>query len=74
MFIKEFHSKLVARKEQTVLFDALRRLRLLDDPKRMVMANSDGDGDGGDSSIHGWTVWGDASGSGTLAHGSPAGA
>lgn len=65
MLIHEFHSKLVARKEQSVLFDALRRLRRLDDPERMV-ANTDGDGgDGGDSgAINGWNIWSDASGTG----------
>lgn len=69
MLIHEFHSKLAAPKEQSALFDALRRLRLLDDPKRMVKADADGDAD----VINGWTVWGDASGS-TLAHAANAGA
>lgn len=56
MFIREFNSKLSSRKEESVLFEALRKLRLLDDPQRMVAADPD---DGGDA-IVGWTVWGDA--------------
>jgi hypothetical protein len=59
MLIHEFHSKLMARKEQSVLFDALRRLRLLDGPERMV-ANTDGDGDdGGDGGdgMRAWNIW-----------------
>jgi hypothetical protein len=65
MLMQEFHSKLVSSKEQSILFEALRRLRLLEDPQRMVTANTDGDGDGdgdGDAMV-GWTIWGDASGS-----------
>lgn len=67
MLIHEFHSKLVTRKEQSILFDALRRLRLLDGPERM-MANTDGDGgDGGDGGGGGdglaaWNIWTGTSG------------
>lgn len=69
MFMQEFYSKL-ASSEQSPLFDALRKLRLLPDPKHM-MANAEEDG--GDA-IVGWTVWGDASGgTGNLAHGAEAG-
>lgn len=66
MLIQDFYSKLTTRKEQGILFEALRRLRLLEDPQCMVVANSDGDSDGGgDSSVARWTVWGEA-GSGSL--------
>lgn len=68
MLIHEFHSKLVARNEKNALFEAMRRLRLLDSPQRMVAS---ADGDDGDA-IDGWTIWGDASG-GNLAHGATAG-
>lgn len=64
MFIREFHSKLVAQKEQGALFDALRRLSLLDGPEQMVAKADSGDGD----TMDGWTIWSDVNG-GNLAHG-----
>lgn len=67
MSMQEFYSKLMSG-EQNALYEALRKLRLLTDPKHMA-ATADGNGD----AIVGWTVWGEA-GSGNLAHDAGAGA
>lgn len=48
MSINEFHSKLALRNDQSTLFHALRRLRLLDDVKRMAAAEEGG-----------WILWAD---------------
>lgn len=47
MLIHEFHTKLGSRNEQSLLFDALRRLRLVKD------LNSVAEGEGG------WILWAD---------------
>lgn len=49
MLIHEFHSKLGSRNDQSLLFDALRRLRLVKDLKS-VATNAES----------GWILWTDA--------------
>lgn len=68
MLIHEFHSRLVARNEKNALFEAMRRLRLLDSPQRMVASADSDDGD----ALDGWTIWSEPTG-GNLAHGAKAG-
>lgn len=62
MLIDEFRSRLLDRKDQSALFDALGRLRLLDSPERMVANADDDGGDGGSGTTIGWNVWSDATG------------
>ncbi|HYO15741.1 MAG TPA: hypothetical protein VE685_21290 [Thermoanaerobaculia bacterium] len=58
MRIHDFRLRLVSRGEQSILFEALRRLTLLEDPQRMVVASSDDDDDDGDAARPpGWMVW-----------------
>jgi hypothetical protein len=59
MRIDEFCRMLTSRGEQSLLFQALRRLTLLEDLQRMVVANADDGGDdgGGDDRAPGWMVW-----------------
>ncbi len=51
MFIRDFHSKLVSGKEEGRLFEALRKLNLIESPKAVTNEDS------------AWSVWADGSGS-----------
>jgi hypothetical protein len=50
MSFHDFHSKLVSDQDANLLFTALRKLSLLDDPRQMTEEEPG----------PGWIVWGDA--------------
>lgn len=52
MSFHDFHSKLVSDQDANLLFTALRKLSLLDDPRQMAQ--------GEEEPGPGWIVWGDA--------------
>lgn len=51
MSIHDFHLKLSSRNESSVLFEALRQLRRIDDIRCLLFA--------GNTSAAGWNPWGD---------------
>ena len=51
MSIHDFHSKLLSRNENSVLFEALRQLRRIDDFRCLLF--------GENASATGWKPWGD---------------
>ena len=52
MSIQDFHSKLSSRSENSVLFEALRHLRRLEDVQSLLFQE--------DSAAGGWNPWTDA--------------
>jgi hypothetical protein len=47
MFIRDFHSKLVSGKEEGKLFEALRKLKSVENPRALVIAEEPA----------AWSVW-----------------